>query len=165
VGLARRIDRATLLLYTLGIFGLVSSVLDRVPYRAFTWITSGIVMYALQLEQAGNGTMVPALKFGAVFAIFALAYAVHRRMLWGAVAGLLFVAFDGAALFIFSPSIWSELSGSLQIGFHVLVCWSLVDAGAAMRQWTTNEGIARRLDVEAALKRKLEDSEAAAGKA
>jgi hypothetical protein len=158
MGLTDRIDRGALLLYTLGIFAVTFGLVDFVPMRSLNLLASGIVTYAIQLEQAGGGSGASALKVGAVLAFFGLAFAVHRRMLWGAFVGFAFVAFDGAFLFIFAHDVWSGLYGSLQVGFHALVCWSLADAGIAMRQWRVNEGIARRLDVEAALKHKLEDS-------
>jgi hypothetical protein len=161
VGLTDRIDRAAVLLYVFGIFALVFGLIDLVPMRSLNLLASGIVTYAIQLEQAGGGAGASALKVGAVLAFFALAFAVHRRMLWGAIVAFAFVAFDGAFLFIFAHDVWSGLYGSLQVGFHALVCWSLADAGIAMNQWRVNEGIVRSLGVEASLKRKLEDSDMA----
>lgn len=155
MGLAQRIDRSTLALYVLGLFGFVDSIFGSTGGRAGLLFGSGIVTYAQQIEGYAPSAMAAELQYGAVFMFFALSYAVHRRMAWAAVLAIAFVAFDGAFLFIFAGDVGSGLWASLELPFHAIACWLTVDAFVAMRQWRINEEIERSVDVELELKRRL----------
>jgi len=164
MGLSQRIDRATLGLYTLGIFGLVMSVFGA-GGRLTTIFWPGIVTYALQIERAGPSPIATALQYGSVLLFFTLSFAVHRRIMWAAALAIAFVAFDDAFLFAIGRDIGSDMFGSIELPFHALVCWWTVDAIRAMRQWRTNEDVERSVDVELELKHRLEETDAQAPRA
>jgi len=159
MGLLQRIDRSTLALYTLGMFGLVMSVFGT-GGRLTTIFWPGIVTYALQIESAGPSPIATTLQYGSILMFFTLSFAVHRRMMWAAALAIAFVAFDDAFLFSIGGDIGSDMFGSIELPFHALTCWWTFDAIRAMRQWRTNEDVERSVDVELELKHRLEETDA-----
>ncbi|HEY7993244.1 MAG: hypothetical protein ACHQY2_02355 [Candidatus Eremiobacterales bacterium] len=165
MGLSQRIDRSTLALYVLGIYGLVVSAFGGTAGRIAFLFGSGMVTFGQQIEAVAPSPMATELKYGAVFMFFALSYAVHRRMRWAAVLAIAFVAFDGAFLYVFAGDVGSGMWWSLELPFHALTCWWTFDALLAMLEWRTNQDVVRSIDVELELKHRLEDTDAPAPQA
>lgn len=160
-GLKERIDRGTFALYVMGIVALTFSLFSVVGWRSSMLFGSGIVTYALQEATMNPGVMTSILKWAPVAIFFALSYGVHRRMRWAAGVALAFVIFDAGVPFVFAGNDSAiGLLASIQIVFHVLICWWIFDAFRAMHQWRVNADIARSLEVEAKLRHRLAESDA-----
>ena len=125
-----------------------------IPFRIGTLFDSGLVGYIIDRGAIGP---VPTMAATCVcVAFFMLAYFIGRRAPWAIWSATALVVLDGTVLFSV-PGLGTALSASLGLGFHAILCLSLINAAMAVRQWEFNERAARRLDLEARLRRRLEE--------
>ena len=165
MSLSERSKWATLALFALAAFGLASEVFHTFPvgygasFLPAMLVGSSIVNFSLQLDPARDGLLAAVFGYGTVAAFFGFSYAVHRHIVWASILAVAFVAFDGMFLFMFGPDMMSGLFASIQLPFHALVCWWIVDSIRASRQQRVNADLVRSMQFEHELKRRLAESD------
>lgn len=133
-----------------------------------TWILgSGIADIGVAIYYVGWPVLGVALELFAIGAFAVLGYQVQHKAPWAMLVACAFVLIDGLLAFglIARGGLVAAgvgLPASFLVVFHGIVFWCVVRAFGASRQQRINEFVVHRLELEAELKRKLEQSDAPA---
>jgi len=105
------------------------------------------------------------LEYFAVASFFGLGYLVRRKVAWAMLAAIGLILADAVSYFapLASAGLAAAVAGlpaSLLVVLHGIYFWSVLQAFVATRQMRINRFIVRRLELEAQLRRKLEESDA-----